>query len=366
MHLANHVARTGNGIVNVMTDLACLQAQAGHEVIVASGGGSFESLLSEYGVRHVYLPQSKNPVRLPAMMTAYWRLVRSFAPDIVHAHMMTGAVVARLGAIARSCALVTTVHNEFQKAAIVMGVGDRVVAVSDAVRDAMQRRGVAASRMAVVRNGTIGSPRLRSRGAPEAIQLERPAIVTVAGMYTRKGIFDLAHAFAKLHTRLPAARLYYVGDGPDRAACEALIASLGLGDAVRFTGFVDDPRAYMRAADVFVLASHADPCPLVIGEAREAGCAVVATNVGGIPESLEFGAAGVLVPPSDPDALGDALLRLAGDERERERWRSRAMINLGWLSAERVGREYLGIYAGLLAERQRKHRDSPAIGRTNG
>ena len=59
IHLANHAQLIGNGIVNMMTDLACLQAQAGHDVVVASSGGEFESLYARYGVRHVTVPQSR-------------------------------------------------------------------------------------------------------------------------------------------------------------------------------------------------------------------------------------------------------------------------------------------------------------------
>ena len=65
IHLANHLELIGNGIVNVMVDLACMQARAGHEVVVASSGGGFESLLARYGVRHAHLAQSRDPRRLP-------------------------------------------------------------------------------------------------------------------------------------------------------------------------------------------------------------------------------------------------------------------------------------------------------------
>ncbi|MDR5816097.1 hypothetical protein QCE62_21125 [Caballeronia sp. LZ033] len=68
VHLANHAEKIGNGIVNVMVDLACLQSKAGHQVAVASSGGSFEALLERHGVRHLTLPQSPRPRRGPAML----------------------------------------------------------------------------------------------------------------------------------------------------------------------------------------------------------------------------------------------------------------------------------------------------------
>ena len=86
--------------------------------------------------------------------------------------------------------LVTTVHNDFEKSAIIMGLGDRVIAVSQAVADSMERRGVSKSKLRVVLNGTIGSPRL-SAETPEAKIFNHPAIIFVGGLHPRKGVADL-------------------------------------------------------------------------------------------------------------------------------------------------------------------------------
>ncbi|MFP3711095.1 glycosyltransferase, partial [Paraburkholderia sp. SIMBA_009] len=81
--------------------------------------------------------------------------------------------------------------------------------------------------MSVVRNGTIGTPRFAGVPLPASPQLARPSIVTVAGMYERKGIQDLLRAFARLCERIPLAALYLVGEGPDRADMETLAQELG-------------------------------------------------------------------------------------------------------------------------------------------
>src|SRR6516225_6509520 len=127
IHLANHALLIGNGIVNMMTDLACLQAQAGHDVVVASSGGEFEALYARYGVRHVTVPQSRQLRRAPAMLSRYRRLVRDFEPDIVHAHMVTGTLLARFACVRRTYVLFATAHNEFQKSAVLMPLVDRIV-----------------------------------------------------------------------------------------------------------------------------------------------------------------------------------------------------------------------------------------------
>ena len=352
VHLSNHALNVGNGIVNVMVDLACMQARAGHDVTIASGGGGFEELLARHGVRHVLLPQSPRPSRVPAMVAGFNRLVARIDPDVVHVHMMTGALIARFGVLRRRFVLVTTVHNEFQKSASAMRVGDRVVAVSEAVSEAMERRGIPRSRLAVVRNGTLGTPRLADMAAPSLPALARPSIVTVAGMYERKGIRDLLHAFAALRVRLPDAVLYLVGEGPDRAAMEQLAAQLGVTQHARFVGFVADPRGYLAQADVFVLASHNEPGGLVLCEAREHGCAIVATNVGRNPEMLDGGAAGLLVPPHDPASLAGALEKLLTDRDAHARLAARALEDLHKFSVQRVSDGYLAIYERTLASCQ--------------
>ncbi|MET3782516.1 glycosyltransferase involved in cell wall biosynthesis [Methylobacterium radiotolerans] len=106
----------------------------------------------------------------------------------------------------------------------------------------------------------------------------------------------------------------------------------------------------MLGADIFVLPSHADPAPLVLSEAREAGCAIVGTDVDGIPELLGGGEAGVLVPAGDPDKLAQALIALTTDPAQLSAWRARSQINLDNLRIARVADETLTVYrraAGL-------------------
>ncbi|MDR5779648.1 glycosyltransferase family 4 protein [Caballeronia sp. LZ065] len=368
VHLANHAQTIGNGTVNMMVDLACVQARMGQEVVVASSGGGFEPLLRRHGITHIPLQQSRQPWRVPSMIAGFNRLIDRFDPDIVHAHMMTGALISRFGSMRRRFALVTTVHHELQKSAALVRAGDRMVAVSQAVADDLEARGIGAGRLSIVLNGAVGAPRLVLRPAARPVRLRHPNIVCVAGMYRRKGIADLLQAFAHVHEQaageaefLPEPHLYLVGDGPDRGSMEALAAELGIAEAVHFTGFVADARPYLASADVFALLSHQDPSPLVIAEAREAGCAIVATRVGGIPEMLDGGTAGVLVPPGEPAQAAAKLHWLLIDGQARGQYAARARNNLQQLSVERVSGEYMAIYQHTLAERESLRRRQGAM-----
>jgi glycosyltransferase involved in cell wall biosynthesis len=347
LHLTNHVQRVGNGIVNVAVDLACLQAKNGHDVAVASSGGEYETLFADYGVQHFHLNQSRTPVNMIKAAWRYREIIQEFQPDIVHAHMMTGVVLA--GLLKNSCeySLVSTVHNEFQRSAVLMGLADRVIAVSNAVADSMVRRGIPKHKLRVA-NGTLNSPRNRNIKDYQPLPLSQPAITTVAGMYTRKGIIELIEAFIKIAPDFPQAHLYLVGDGPDRAMFEKMVQSTPFANRIHFEGFQAEPQRYMLSSDIFVLASHCESFGLVLTEAREAGCAIVASNVDGIPETLDWGQAGLLVPAKNSQTLANALGHLLGDAQQLEKLKYQAKQNIERFSVTRVNEETLSVYSELI------------------
>ncbi|WP_217496346.1 glycosyltransferase [Paenibacillus algicola] len=345
MHIANHVKECGNGIVNVMVDLACEQARLGHNVAVASAGGGYTQLLHKHGITHYNLNQTRRPVPMLQAFFHFRKMLKAFQPDIIHAHMMTGALLSRLLKGFHKYKIITHVHNEFQKSANIMKVGDSVIAVSQAVAESMQRRGIVANKLHVVRNGTIGSPRTE---VSTEVVLEGIPIVTVAGMYVRKGIAELIEAFNVVAKEYEEAHLYLVGDGPDREAFEAQADTSHYRERIHFLGYQSDPRAYMKAADIFVLASHKDPFPLVLIEAREAGCAIIATEVDGMPEALEFGQYGLLVPPQSAEELSKGIMAMLKYPDVLNAYRTKASQGLEYYSVERVARDTLEIYQNTL------------------
>jgi glycosyltransferase involved in cell wall biosynthesis len=346
MHFLNHT-RPSNGHVHVAVDLACVQSRMGHSVSVVSGGGAFDLIFAAYGVKHILIDQRRTLSNLIRATCKLYSTVSSISPEVIHAHMMTSAGLAFILRHFMKFKLVTTVHNEFEKAAIIMGLGDRVIAVSEAVADSMERRGVERSKLHVVLNGTIGSPRL-SADIPPAKILHRPAIAFVGGLHPRKGVDDLITAFKIVSARIPRAFLYLVGDGPYRDAYKELACRTGFGDRIQFCGFQADPRPYLLGSDLFVLASHAEPAGLVLAEAREAGCAIIATSVGGIPEMLDGGKAGVLVPPGRSDLLADAIIEVLNDKTLLARLRARSRLNLDHFTVDRAAKECESVYRSVL------------------
>lgn len=347
IHLLNH-SRIANGHVEVTVDLACDQARLGHEVFYAAGPGDFAGKLANHGVSFLELPAGGGMLGTLAVMSAFTRICRNVRPDIVHAHMVTSAVLARIVQPFCGYRLITTVHNSFDRQSGLMGAGNLVIAVSDAVRREMQQKGVPERKLRMVHNGTINGAR-RAAFPEEVMTLARPAVVTVAGLHPRKGVDTLIEAIAQVRDSGLDVHLYVVGGGPQYAELEQFAAGTGHGDAIHLMGYMSDPRAVLGGADVFVLASLAEPCGLALIEARQMGCACIASNVGGNPEVIDFGNSGRLFTPGKSAELAAVLYDVLMDKDELVRLRLAARAGWQHWTVERMARETLEVYEEALA-----------------
>lgn len=340
VHLLRH-SRKANGHVEVAVDLACEQARQGHEVLFVAGAGDFAGVLARHGVTFIEVPDG-GMMQAVVVLRELAFVLRRTRPDIVHAHMVASAILARVLRPLGGYRLITTLHNSFDRQSRLMGLGDLVIAVSDAVRREMREKGIPGPKLRVVHNGTVNGA--RRAPLPEPARLEHPAIVTVAGLHARKGIDTLIEAFGRLRDRGTQAHLYIVGAGPERAALGACAAASGHEDSIHFMGYMADPRGVLAGADVFVLASLAEPCALALIEARQMGCACIASQVGGNPEILEFGKSGRLFAPGNAADLAEALQAVIGDSAELARLRQAARSGWAYWTVERMARETVDVY----------------------
>src|SRR5262249_24454478 len=155
----------------------------------------YESLLEQWGVAYYYLDQSRSPRQLLSAFTEFGQTFAQFQPDIIHAHMRAGLLIAWPWSRRKHIPLVAHFHNVHEKTSILMGLADRIIAVSQSVSKSMQRQGMRASKIRVVLNGTLNGYRVAPEESAAPVILQRPAITTVAGMNHRKGIEDLILAF---------------------------------------------------------------------------------------------------------------------------------------------------------------------------
>lgn len=166
--------------------------------------------------------------------------------------------------------------------------------------------------------------------------LEGNVILTVARLTPWKGVDKLIASLPHLRERFPDVGLVVVGDGPERENLERLAEEVGVSDAVHFTGRVPHDRVslYLRAADLFVLYSGYEGLPHVVLEAMLAGAPVVASSKGGLPEVVEDGVTGRLVPWGDEAQLREALLNALSSPSEAAAWAEQARVQVarefGW------------------------------------
>ncbi|WP_405421718.1 glycosyltransferase family 4 protein [Pseudonocardia alni] len=346
MHLLKHSVN-GNGGVHVAVDLACAQAEAGHDVVLASAGGPYDDLLAAHGVRVEFLPRAEGAADTLRGGRLLLAAAQRFRPDVLHAHMMSSAVLGfGVSKIVRA-PMVTTVHNSFDRHSVLMRLGRRVVAVSDAERELLISKGFRPAKVVTVLNGPDGSPREAMAGE-DLGPLHTPAVMTLSGLHPRKAVGDVITAFARVLPEFPDWHLNIVGWGPQRDELMAQVDAEELGGSVHFLGSTLTPRPLLEQAEIFATGTLADPCPLTVGEARGAGCAIVATAVGGIPELLEGGRAGLLVPPQDPAAMAAAFRELMDDDAVRKDWRDRSLDGAEYFTVARASADYLRVYESVV------------------
>lgn len=270
-------------------------------------------------------------------------------PDVVHFHAgrlgaMYPAIVA--SRFARVPARLLTVHNaillrsapqRFFEARVLNSL-DRIVAVSAAVKqDLVEKKKAAPEKVEVIANGVDAAEFdvLESAAAIRAeLGIEADALVVgaVARLHPDKGIDLLLRASVELKARWPAFRTVIVGAGAEEQSLRELAATERIAGIVHFTGYRADARRLMRAADIIVVPSRREGQPFALIEAMAARKAVVAANVGGIPETVLNGVTGLLFPPENVAALADAIERLLSDANLR--------ATMGAAARERVEREF--------------------------
>jgi glycosyltransferase involved in cell wall biosynthesis len=231
-----------------------------------------------------------------------------------------------------------------------------VVAISLDVRQKLLAAGVAPQRIRVIHSAVeppAGLPGPAGRAAARArygIGVEEVAIGMVAALERRKAHDVLLQALAPAVATMPPFRVLFCGDGSERRPLERMARALGLGDRVRFLGEQRQVADVLAALDLFVLPSRQEGLGVAVLEAMAMALPVVATAVGGLPEAVEAGRTGLLVPPEDPRALGAAIAELARDlDRARRMGDAGRARVAAEFSMERMSEAYEKLYAETAA-----------------
>ena len=317
----------GGQEIRVLTEARGVAAR-GHSVLLAAPAEArIFAEAARHGVEAVALPIGR---KRPRGVAALRKLLASRPFDVVNTHSSTDSWLAALACatLARAPALVRTRHISAPAPGnaatrwLYTRAARRIVTTGERLRaQVIAETGADPARVVSIPTG-IDLARFRPgdrRAARATLGLapDTPLVGIVATLRSWKGHRYLVDAMAELPE--PAATLAIVGDGPQRAALEALVRERGMGERVRFAGNQADVAPWLQAFDVFCLPSYANEgVPQALMQAMACALPVVTTPVGSIEEIVADGETGVLVPPQDVERLRAALASLLADAGRRE------------------------------------------------
>ncbi|MDR0588815.1 MAG: glycosyltransferase [Burkholderiales bacterium] len=272
------------------------------------------------------------PMRGDVDAALYFRLKKIIAahrPDIVHVHSRRGADI--FGGLAAKrlfvpCVLSRRVDNPESKWIVryKYRLYDHIIAISDAIRNVLIREGVPESLVTTVRSAVDPSPYAPPVDRAlfcRTFDLPPNAMVVgiVAQLIPRKGHRYLFQAVDDLRHTFPLLRVVCFGQGADDNTLVSNVNARGINDIVRFAGFRADLPKWLGGLTILAHPADAEGLGVSLLQAAAAGVPIIASNAGGLPEAVQDGVTGLLIPPGDVTALKEALTRLLLDPALRER-----------------------------------------------
>jgi sugar transferase (PEP-CTERM/EpsH1 system associated) len=280
----------------------------------------------------VYDLEMRNKFRLDAFWRLYQLLGQS-QPDILYTWMfhanIPGRIIGRLVGIHH---IISSEHTMGQEGRgrrwlnrLTSPLADRIICVSHAIATyATQVIGIPADKLVVIPNGIdlekyTNLPSQNQARTRFGLPQKEFIIGAIGRLHPVKGYSTLLQAFIQIARERLQTHLLFVGEGPDRQKLAAQAARAGLSERVTFLENQVDIPGLLPGLDVLAMPSLHEGLGIVAIEAMAAGLPVVGTRVGGIPEVVIDGESGLLTPPSDAQALAEALLRLINDPDLRKR-----------------------------------------------
>jgi len=324
---------------------------AGHEALLACrSGGALEARARGEGLDP--LPLRFSGDFSPCAVLGLGRALRRLRPDVLQLHDPHAVTAGALAARGLVPAVATRrVDFPLRGAASLLKYRScrRVIAVSQAIVRVLEADGLPPGQVRLVHEGVPerpplpgGAAALRELGIPDGALV----VGTVAALTDHKDYPTLIEAAARVAARIPEAHFVALGEGSLRPDLERLVAARGLGGRWIFAGFRTDVDRLLPAFTVFCLSSHMEGLGTSLLDAMAFGRPIVATAAGGIPDAVEDGTSGLLVPPRDVAGLAGALEALLGDPDRRRSLGERARERfLGHFTAERMVEGTLAVHS---------------------
>lgn len=350
------------GISHYILSLSKAMKAKGVHTTVVSSGGNLENVFSDRGIPHEGLNiKTKFEFAPKVLISAFKlaRLVKDEGINVIHAHTRVSQVACAIAAKLTGTAYVTTCHGFFKKRArgIFDTWGDRVVAISDAVKEHLVcDLGVKDERIEVIYNGvdidhfTADCTADEIENAKRSLGLKKgPVVGTIGRLSSVKGQKFLIHAMVEVINKYPDAQAVIIGAGDEDVPLKNLVRSLGIGNSVHFLPSVTDTHSYLSIMDIFVFPSVKEGLGIALLEAMASGKACVASDAGGIRNAIEDGVTGLLTPVGNSDAIGKAILKLIGDNDMRKKLGDNARsLAIEKFSLNNMADKMIELYEGVV------------------
>lgn len=302
----------------------------------------------------------------PVAALALARRISAIRADVVHLHTShahtLGAIAARLThrpvvIVSRRVDFSIYRHSFLGLNGLKYRMGlDRIVCVSEAVREVLKRDGLEPERLRVVKSAV--DPARVASAAPVDVRarLGLPAeariVLAVGALVGHKGHKHLVEAMPPLVAAVPDVHVVIAGEGPLRGDLERQARALWIAPRLHMPGQVDDLPGWFHSVDVLSMPSVEEGLGTSVLDGMAAGLPVVATKAGGIPEMIRDGIDGILVEPGDPRALADALSRVLLDPDLRARLSAAARRRVDEaFHVDRMVEETIAVYEEAVNER---------------
>ena len=335
----------------------------GHEQCLAAPDGPLKARVAELGVpTRRFAPVSDLDLGAAFELAEFAFGMR---PRIVHLHSARAHATGLLAASFANARTVVARRVDFEIGRRPLSAlkyrlpVDRFVTVSHGIASVLVRGGIKAERISVIHSGIeVGAVAARvdaaradgrtramrsALGVPEGA----PLVGAIAALAPHKDHRTLVDAAALVLARRPEVRFVAAGEGPTGEAVRAQVKERGLAHAFLLPGFVDDVPALLGALDLFVLSSYLEGLGTSVLDAQAACVPVVATRVGGVPEMVDDGLNGRLVPPRDPAALAETILEVLGDPAKAAEYAARARASVRAFDLVETVRQTEALYKEL-------------------
>jgi len=327
LFLTTHL-NTG-GITSYLLTLTKELIRQGHRVYLATSGGNQQDDFTFAGAEHLFVDIKTKSELNPKLYFAIEKIKRYMAQKnihIIHAHTRVTQVMGWFLEKTTACPFVTTCHGFFRPhwgRRVFPCWGEAAIAISQPVKEHLEKDfKVGPEKIHLIMSGLDLSKFSVSR---EDYRKERRRLMgldgyqligIIARLSDVKGHDILIRAMPKIIRQKMHTKLLIVGEGKEEAGLKELVAKLGLNDYVYFYPVMNKTVEFLEIFDVFVMPSLQEGLGLSVMEAQACGLPVVASDVGGLPNLIEHGKTGLLVPSQDSDALAEAILDLLNDRKK--------------------------------------------------